>query len=307
MSLSPDEITDFLRTKYNNAELTADVVGEGAWSQAFVFELDSKRRVIRLSKESENFERDQLAGAYNRPGLPVPQILELGEFQGWNYAISEFAAGAYFEVLPANELVRVAPSVAQLLVALQRVDISHTTGYGHWDATGNGAHTTWQEYLLSVRDEPANSMIAGWKSNLENSGMGMTLFDAIYTVFERKVALCPADRHLIHSDLLNRNVLVTNGEISAVLDWGSSLYGDFLYDLAWFEFYAPWYPSFSVSELVPGLWQALQNSGANLENAQERVRCYQLHIGLDSVAYNAFRENWAGANEAAEYTKGLVG
>ena len=49
------------------------------------------------------------------------------------------------------------------------------------------------------------------------------------------------ERHLIHSDLLNYNVLVADGRISAVIDWGCAMYGDFLYDLAWFEFWAPWY------------------------------------------------------------------
>ena len=37
----------------------------------------------------------------------------------------------------------------------------------------------------------------------------------------------PQERHLIHSDLLNFNVLVADDLISAVIDWGSSLYGDF--------------------------------------------------------------------------------
>jgi thiamine kinase-like enzyme len=39
--------------------------------------------------------------------------------------------------------------------------------------------------------------------------------------------------HLVHSDLLHYNVLVAADRVTAVLDWGSSLYGDFLFDLAW--------------------------------------------------------------------------
>ena len=31
-----------------------------------------------------------------------------------------------------------------------------------------------------------------------------------------------------------------------------------------------------------------------------------MHIGLDSIAYNASRENWPDAQEAAEYTEKLV-
>ena len=56
---------------------------------------------------------------------------------------------------------------------------------------------------------------------------------------------CPELRHVIHMDLLNRNVLVSEDgtRIEAVFDWGCSAYGDFLYDVAWFTFWAPWHPA----------------------------------------------------------------
>jgi hygromycin-B 4-O-kinase len=55
------------------------------------------------------------------------------------------------------------------------------------------------------------------------------------------VESCPEERHLVHDDLINRNVLVDGDRLSAVLDYGSSIYGDFLYDLAKLVFYRPWY------------------------------------------------------------------
>ena len=44
---------------------------------------------------------------------------------------------------------------------------------------------------------------------------------------------CRTTRHVIHGDLLNRNILVDGERINAVLDWGNALYGDHLYDAAW--------------------------------------------------------------------------
>ena len=45
---------------------------------------------------------------------------------------------------------------------------------------------------------------------------------------------CPGlsgERHIIHGDLLNRNVLIADSQITAVIDGGNALYGDWLYAL----------------------------------------------------------------------------
>jgi len=39
------------------------------------------------------------------------------------------------------------------------------------------------------------------------------------------------ERHIIHGDLLNRNVLIADSQITAVIDGGNALYGDWLYAL----------------------------------------------------------------------------
>ena len=51
--------------------------------------------------------------------------------------------------------------------------------------------------------------------------------------------LTDVPRSLLHCDLMNRNVLVDEGRINAVFDWGCGRLGDHLYDLAWFEFWGP--------------------------------------------------------------------
>ena len=37
--------------------------------------------------------------------------------------------------------------------------------------------------------------------------------------------------------------------LEAVFDWGCSLAGDFLYEVAWFTFWAPWYPALDAIDL----------------------------------------------------------
>ncbi|HEU5423338.1 MAG TPA: phosphotransferase, partial [Nitrolancea sp.] len=109
------------------------------------------------------------------------------------------------------------------------------------------------------------------------------------------------------ADLLNYNVLCQGGRITGVLDWGSAFYGDPLYDVVWCRFYEPWYPEFKRITLPERLLADFRaDPRANTTDIDARVRCYELHIGLDSIAYNAFKQDWAHAKEAAAYTLALT-
>ena len=118
---------------------------------------------------------------------------------------------------------------------------------------------------------------------------------------------CPGQRQLVHSDSINGNVLVADGRITALLDWGSSIFGDALYDVAWFVFYQPWFPQFGEIDLARRLLDDFRaDPYTDTTDLDARLRCYLMHIGLDSIAYNAFQQNWPNAQEAADYTERLV-
>ena len=72
------------------------------------------------------------------------------------------------------------------------------------------------------------------------------VFDAGYARLLGLVDARPEARHLVHSDLLNFNVLAEDDRVSAVFDWGAALYGDFLWDVAWLTFWQPWYVNWAA-------------------------------------------------------------
>lgn len=80
-------------------------------------------------------------------------------------------------------------------------------------------------------DHPAGR-VEGGRDLLGASPIGTGPFDEAFERLQHLADVCPEERHLIHDDLLNRNVLVEDDRIVALLDWGSSKYGDFLYDVA---------------------------------------------------------------------------
>jgi hygromycin-B 4-O-kinase len=113
-------------------------------------------------------------------------------------------------------------------------------------------------------------------------------------------------RSLLHCDLINRNVLVDGDRITGVVDWGCSLYGDHLYDLAWFDFWSPWYPELDMRLLRAELDRRWREAGYAPKDSARRLLACHLHIALDHLAYNAHREDWANVSATAERMRALA-
>jgi hygromycin-B 4-O-kinase len=308
LSISLSETEQFLQEKYGPGIADVKQIGEGGWSLAFAFVHDGARKVIRWSDMADNFVRDAVAARFTSDDLPIPPITEIGRGMQKFFAISPFVDGTYLERLSTAELQNTLPSLQKMLRALRALDLSGTTGFGFWNKERKGSHDSWKAFLLDDKNEAEGSLIKGWKAHLEASSMGMDAYQKLWNTFVTLVERCPEARSLVHSDLINRNVLTSSDTISAVLDWGSSFYGDSLYDVAWFMYYEPWYPHFQDVHVVQRLLEDFKaDPHTNTADVDARLMCYQLDIGIGSIAYNAFKEDWKNAQEAADYTLKLLG
>jgi hygromycin-B 4-O-kinase len=119
---------------------------------------------------------------------------------------------------------------------------------------------------------------------------------------------CLDERYLVHSDLLAYNVLVdldADG-IAAVLDWGSSLYGDFLWDVAWLTFWQPWYTAWRGIDFRAETLGHYARIGLRVPDFEPRMRSCELAIGLDGMAYQAFRRRWDDLDWTTKRVEGLI-
>jgi hygromycin-B 4-O-kinase len=249
---------------------------------------------VRFSALQDDFLKDRRARAFASAVLPIPRLVEIGEALGGFFAISERAHGAFLETLDADGMRRVLPSLFGALDAARQADISDSTGFGVWRGQDrNAPHATWREALLDVGNDRPSSRTHGWRARLEASPIGSDVFDQTLRRLEGLVDNCPETRHLVHSDLLYFNVLATDDRITAVLDWGSSLYGDFVYDIAWFTFWQPWYPAWRSIDFLNEASRHYVDIGLDVPAFGERLRAYELHIALDGMAYQAFTSRWA--------------
>jgi hypothetical protein len=69
-----------------------------------------------------------------------------------------------------------------------------------------------------------------------------------------------------------------------------------LYDIAWLSFCRPWTLGMKDVDLKAAALRFFSETDADVSNFDDRVRCYEVHIGLGSIAYNAF----AGRREVTQ-------
>ena len=282
-------------------------IPQGEWSRAYAFRHGGRELVVRFNPLAGAFDPDVVAQRYASDHIPMPRLLEVGDVDGGCYAISERAFGDFLEDLPPHRMQATLPSILDTLEALRRADTSQTTGFGPWTKNGNGMFQTWREYLLELEVGTPTEHLSTWRDGLRLSQLGESTFLAGTAELERLSRGCPDQRNLVHSDLINRNAFVSDGRIKALIDWQCAMYGDHLYDLAWLLFWAPWHPGLSAVDMRSPALERWAATGIDLTNADTRLRCYELHIGLRHLVYNAWRRDIKNLDATARRTLELLG
>ncbi len=271
----------------------------GEWSAAYSVRTADADLVARFSAYDEDFEKDAYAARYSSAALPVPSIIEWGTAGDGYYAVSARMPGVHIDVLDEAGMRRVLPSLFGALDAMRAIDLSKASGFGGWRADGSTTHPTWRAWLLGIATEPGTRGAPGPRELLEASPTGVGPFDEGYARLRELASQCPEERQLIHDDLINYNVLAEGDRVSAVLDWGSSKYGDSLYDIAKLVFYQPWYPAWRNIDFTVEARAHYEEIGLAVPHLTERLICYCVHIGLADMAYNAYRKRWERVTENA--------
>jgi hygromycin-B 4-O-kinase len=291
-------VAAFLAHRFGADVASVQPMLAGEWSAPYAFRAAGRDLVARFSPLEEDVRKDEAAAAFSSEALPVPPMIEIGRALGGWYAVTERRRGTYLEDASDREMQGLLQAVFRMLDAIRAADVSAMPGYGSWGGDGVGSFDTWPEALLAVGVDRPTLRIHGWRDALESwPGPAATFRDA-FRALEELAPQQPSHRHLIHSDLIHGNVLVDGDRITAVLDWGSALYGDFLFDLAWLWFWAPWYPAWSAIDFRAEAARHLASVGLDVTDFATRVRACSLYIGLDGMAFQA----WSGRGADLERT-----
>jgi aminoglycoside phosphotransferase (APT) family kinase protein len=301
------EVEDWLTQKHGSEISALEVLPSGYWSAAFGYEVDGRQLVLRVGTQPDGFAMDRVAHRYARPGLPIPEVLDVGEAFGFAYAISTRFHGRFLESIEPGEAAKARPVALGLIDALWSVPAdagAPVCWYGPNDHVSN-----WRGWITEVLLDDPRRTVSGWRATIAGHPELDRLYRACEARIDEMLPACPERRELIHGDLLNGNVLISKDatSVSAVFSWKCSVRGDGLYDVAWCTFWSPWHPGIAALDL----WSAAKEIPSAGDDAEARHHCYLLHIGLRNLGFHAWtgadRELSAVASRTAELLEGGPG
>jgi aminoglycoside phosphotransferase (APT) family kinase protein len=208
------------------ADLPVTPVASGGWDhRTFHLGADMTVRLPSAAAYSQQVEKEQRWLPRLAPFLPlaIPRPLAMGkpaEGYPWNWSVYRWIDGETATIERIADLRAFATTLAEFLAALQRID-----------ATGGpkaGPHNFHRGGKLTTYDAETRQAIAALDGRINA--------DAVMAVWEAALAsewqLPPV---WFHGDISVGNLLVKDGRLCAVIDFGSSGVGDPACDLviAW--------------------------------------------------------------------------
>jgi hygromycin-B 4-O-kinase len=257
----------------------------GEISRAFSFEAAGRGHILKFNADvlDANFEKDVfVAREFSSDAVPIPAIVAQGRTGDLHFVVMERAVGTAMDRLTADQVAEALPAVLSTLSAIHSVGVDRFDGHGLFDGEGRGFFPSWRANLESVGEEEREDGFYGkWHSLFDETFLERDVFDS---VFDRMIQLaddCPEDRRLVHGDFGFGNLLLKDGRVTAVIDWTEAKWGDFVYDVAWLDF---WAPDGGLAALIARDYEI---RGISVPAFAERLLCYQCYVGLDAMRFFA--------------------
>lgn len=293
--INPNTVGEFLRSQFGANPSPATLLGAGMFSQAYAFDVGEKHYVVRVSECLKDFHKDAFAHAHFAfASVPIPRVIRIERLDATHYAcITERCPGRTLKDKQNANDAQIVPSLFDTLDAIHLIDVSDSHGWGLADANGNGRFESWEQALLAFYNQKFQY---DWDALARKSFFNTKLFDAFHAEMKCLLPYCSSQRHLIHRDFGFANVMTDGKRITGVLDWAEFGYGDFLYDIAYLDFY---------SQDIPygDLWRKRAD---DMLNFQERMQCYMLNIGLHGMAIAGMLNDEYGYVRERERTKSVL-
>jgi aminoglycoside phosphotransferase (APT) family kinase protein len=152
--------------------------------------------------------------------LPIPAPLAIGapgEGYGWPWSVNRWLVGDAAAAAPIDDRRQFAADLAAFLSALQRIDAS--------EGPLAGSHSFWRGGPLATYDDETRRSIAALGASIDT--------DAASEVWDAALAAAWRGPPVwVHGDVAPGNLLVSDGGLSGVIDFGQACVGDPACDLA---------------------------------------------------------------------------
>lgn len=293
-----EQVQQLLNQHFSTPITDLAVVEGGQISRVFSFRAGEQEYIVRFNKDNmmtSNLPKEAYLYHKLAPlSIPIPPIVHVGRLGDLHLAISPKMSGQRLETLSAQEVKTLLPQLIEILNIIHHADVSDTKGYGVFDYEGVGPNASWRNFLSNIgKEEDERDYFGKWHHLFDDTFLERELFKDIYRHMQRLLDYCPTGRYLVYGSASLSNVLAQDGKITAVLDWVDARYGDFVYDIAYLDFWCPWLH-------VPEAFQQYSHKRQmEVPFYQERLLCYQCYLALGAIRFYAER----GDENAYQWTR----
>jgi len=258
-------------------------------AQSLSFRSGDKDFTLSFTTEKMDVSYKKISFVYNNfasVNIPIPKVIAYGHIEDSYYIIAEKETGKILNTLPDSESNLLLPELINTLYYIHQTDVSKWKNYGWINDSGEGLFPSWKNFISNVnKEERENAFYGKWHQMFDNTFLDRIFFDKVYNYMLELLNYCSEDRFLVHSGYGYDNVLIKTGKVSAVLGWFDAMYGDFVYDISWLDF---WPRGINFTNLI---YNYYIEKGMNIINFKERVNCYKCYIGLDAMRFFAKTDN----------------
>lgn len=277
-----NNIINFLKRNFNDQIIGLTPIEGGERSKAFYFMSNDKKYVFRKNSSDVGFLKDKYAFENFRGTVPIPKIIKIGVFENFYYAISEFYEGVS---LSNKDLFISDKLINNLFKTLDSIHSIKKTNYsfGLADINGVAKYKSWNDWVLKKNTlvTKKDGKFYTWNDIKNINFVDKTIIDKLIKEIKELLPFVPNISHLIHGDFATGNVLVFGNQITGVIDWNEFGWGDFLYDIAWLDFWT------SNIDIVDAYKAHLKDNKRVVLNYKERIRCHKLFICLTALGLYA--------------------
>jgi hygromycin-B 4-O-kinase len=277
------EIKEFLKNVFNDNVFSIRPIKSGERSKAFIFETKRVKYIFRINNQDIGFRKDKYAYKHFSKFAPIPEVVKIGQFKEQFYSISQYCIGKTLTdsntVLPSLLI----NSLFTTLDELQNVPIPNNAKYGITNVNGEAKYSSWEKWILkkNIMVTKNDGSFYSWDEVKTISFVERNIIDELFNKVERLIPFIPKEKYLIHGDYGPGNIMIDNDRVTGVIDWNEYAYGDFLFDVAWLDFWI------NKTDFINEYKVHFQKNGKYIRYYTERMMCHKLFIGVNTLGIYA--------------------
>lgn len=280
--IATEEVSDFLQ-KYYSSEITdLTELHAGKHSHAFSYSHQEQEYVIRFNISDHGFLKDKYAYEnFSTTEICIPKILDIGSYKDESYfCISEKLDGETVRQQYNREEYSSIHMQYDMIEAIAKVQVGGTR-YGEMDEEGNAPFGSSLEYIDAVY---RSHTFFNWQAIFALPFVDKTFTDYVAERMEYYAKFGTHEQELMHGDFGNENVFIKDGNITGIIDWEKSRYGDHFLDVGRVLLYCP--DRKATAKAALSFYQS-----KDIANWKERIAMGVYHVMLTNYANAALAGN----------------